>query len=461
MMILKKTWAITVVFLLCIFAFSSPIQATILHLAQARVPISQNAYAVARATTVLIGRDLSKGQVESAEEAKDAGSGVIIARELNRASSLAKRDPKIRSLYRYWVITNAHVVDLVDTRYGIRTADGAVHPEGGISGDTLKESEKIFEHIPQIYRFGQSCDNANLIDQDCFRGTDLAVLTFYNDKKYPTVALADVSSALSEPILVSGWPQSSAKGKRVRRNLIGEIKQVIPVGQIPGNYTLETTIRGKQGISGGHVFNRDGGLIGIYGKGQGEKDPIGSGDNYAIDIGQFIQLQSTKAPGEKQGYLAAFTPSAPRLELSTAREENILKFAKQHEDTGDNMTKAERKNLYFADLLPDDPRWQAFGSLETRYGCWAKFSDGTTGGGLQERRGEFVRDLNTCFDRVNELIAAATADMATVASLKELQGKLEALNQRVAKLKAIGSTSSPSRTGRSSSSLSGSLIPTQ
>ncbi len=103
-----------------------------------------------------------------------------------------------------------------------------------------------------------------------------------------------------------------------------------------------------------------------------------------------------------------------------------------------------------ADVQPTDWAFQALQSLVERYGCIAGYPDGTFRGNRALTRYEFAAGLNACLDRVNELIATATADMVTkedLATLQRLQeefsaelatlrGRVDALEARTAELEA-------------------------
>ncbi|MDJ0617672.1 MAG: iron uptake porin, partial [Calothrix sp. MO_192.B10] len=89
-------------------------------------------------------------------------------------------------------------------------------------------------------------------------------------------------------------------------------------------------------------------------------------------------------------------------------------------------------------------------SLVERYGCIAGYPNGTYRGNRALTRYEFAAGLNACLDRVNELIATATADLVTkedLATLQRLQeefsaelatlrGRVDALEARTAELEA-------------------------
>ncbi len=104
----------------------------------------------------------------------------------------------------------------------------------------------------------------------------------------------------------------------------------------------------------------------------------------------------------------------------------------------------------FSDVQPTDWAFQALQSLVERYGCIAGYPNGTYRGNRAMTRYEFAAGLNACLDRVNELIATATADvvkkedLATLQRLQEefsaelatLRGRVDALEARTAELEA-------------------------
>ena len=104
----------------------------------------------------------------------------------------------------------------------------------------------------------------------------------------------------------------------------------------------------------------------------------------------------------------------------------------------------------FSDVQPTDWAFQALQSLVERYGCIAGYPNGTYRGNRAMTRYEFAAGLNACLDRVNELIATATADLvkkedlATLQRLQEefaaelatLRGRVDALEARTAQIEA-------------------------
>lgn len=96
-----------------------------------------------------------------------------------------------------------------------------------------------------------------------------------------------------------------------------------------------------------------------------------------------------------------------------------------------------------SDVQPSDWAFQALQSLVERYGCIAGYPDGTYRGQSALTRFEFAAGLNACLDRISELIAASTTDLATqedLATLQRLQeefaAELAALSGRVDNLES-------------------------
>jgi hypothetical protein len=95
------------------------------------------------------------------------------------------------------------------------------------------------------------------------------------------------------------------------------------------------------------------------------------------------------------------------------------------------------------DVQPTDWAYQALQSLVERYGCIVGYPDSTYRGQRALTRFEFAAGMNACLDRISELLAASTADLATkedLATLQRLQeefaAELAALRGRVDVLEA-------------------------
>jgi hypothetical protein len=103
-----------------------------------------------------------------------------------------------------------------------------------------------------------------------------------------------------------------------------------------------------------------------------------------------------------------------------------------------------------SDVQPTDWAFQALQSLVERYGCIAGYPNRTYRGNRAITRYEFAAGLNACMDRVNELIASATADLVKkedlelikklqeqfAAELATLRGRVDSLEARTKTLEA-------------------------
>lgn len=125
---------------------------------------------------------------------------------------------------------------------------------------------------------------------------------------------------------------------------------------------------------------------------------------------------------------------------------SVSKMASSSQESLGQVTSVSQ----FSDVQPTDWAFQALQSLVERYGCIAGYPNGTYRGNRAMTRYEFAAGLNACLDRVNELIATATADLvkkedlATLQRLQEefaaelstLRGRVDALEARTAELEA-------------------------
>ncbi|NJR75334.1 MAG: iron uptake porin [Scytonema sp. CRU_2_7] len=118
---------------------------------------------------------------------------------------------------------------------------------------------------------------------------------------------------------------------------------------------------------------------------------------------------------------------------------------------GSASSKSQVTNVnQLSDVQPTDWAAQALQSLVERYGCIAGYPNGTYRGNRAMTRYEFAAGLNACLDRINELIATATADLVKkedlatlqklqedfVAELATLRGRVDTLEARTAELEA-------------------------
>ncbi len=154
------------------------------------------------------------------------------------------------------------------------------------------------------------------------------------------------------------------------------------------------------------------------------------------------QLVAVNAP-------VATTEVAPVSPATQQIIESAPVVVSQNAPTNDNLAQVTSVSQ-LSDVQPTDWAFQALQSLVERYGCIAGYPDGTYRGNRALTRYEFAAGLNACLDRVNELIATATADLvrredlATLQRLQEefaaelatLRGRVDALEVRTAELEA-------------------------
>ncbi|PMB23402.1 iron uptake porin, partial [Fischerella thermalis] len=136
-------------------------------------------------------------------------------------------------------------------------------------------------------------------------------------------------------------------------------------------------------------------------------------------------------------------------EVKQEINQDVTSVAQLSQGSADSMGQVTSVSQ-FSDVQPTDWAFQALQSLVERYGCIAGYPNGTYRGNRPMTRYEFAAGLNACLDRVNELIATATAelvtkeDLATLQRLQEefsaelatLRGRVDALEARTAELEA-------------------------
>jgi S-layer homology domain len=129
-------------------------------------------------------------------------------------------------------------------------------------------------------------------------------------------------------------------------------------------------------------------------------------------------------------------------------------------DTGESIGQVTSISQ-FSDVSPTDQAFQPLQSLVERYGCVTGYSDSTFRGNRALTRYEFAYDLNSCLDRVSELISSGTADSASKESIEELAAEMATLRGRMDSLEARVSRLEASSTGQSSKpSIAPALQPT-
>lgn len=145
--------------------------------------------------------------------------------------------------------------------------------------------------------------------------------------------------------------------------------------------------------------------------------------------------------------LAEAIPAAPQSVAPTAPTSQLSIYSTEGK-VAPNSASQVTSVSQLADVKPTDWAFQALQSLVERYGCIVGYPDKTYRGNRATTRYEFAAGLNACLDRVNELIAAGTADLVKkedlavlqklqeefAAELATLRGRVDALESRTATL---------------------------
>ena len=159
---------------------------------------------------------------------------------------------------------------------------------------------------------------------------------------------------------------------------------------------------------------------------------------------------TTKEASSIETSSATEVSQKPELLATETKEAQILAQVNRYSNENNTSASQVTSVSQFSDVQPTDWAFQALQSLVERYGCIAGYPNGTFRGNRALSRYEFAAGLNSCLDRVNELIATATADMVTkqdLATLQRLQeefsaelatlrGRVDALEGRTAELEA-------------------------
>jgi hypothetical protein len=144
---------------------------------------------------------------------------------------------------------------------------------------------------------------------------------------------------------------------------------------------------------------------------------------------------ATDAPKPEAVPLSATAP----IQFSDASKADVSSIDQvktySSESTGDAEVGQVTSVSQLSDVRPTDWAFQALQSLVERYGCIAGYPDKTYRGNRAMTRFEFAAGVNACLDRVNELIAAATADLVKKEDLVTLQKLQEEFAAELATLR--------------------------
>jgi S1-C subfamily serine protease len=195
-------------------------------------------------------------------------------------------------------LTNAHVINVPDTDFIVRTSDEAVH---------------------------------QVTDVRAFVNEDLAVVTFTCQEDYQPITIATYQLSPGQTVYLSGWPgDGNPTGGLTRQFTSGTISTLLdrPIDGYQVGYTNIT----RSGMSGGQVVDDAGRLVAIHGIGTYEDAQVvaqrlnvpvdvaqglaqKTGFNYGIPVATFLGRASQA--GLNFPYDVVF--SAPQAPASGAR----------------------------------------------------------------------------------------------------------------------------------------------
>jgi Carbohydrate-selective porin, OprB family/S-layer homology domain len=142
-------------------------------------------------------------------------------------------------------------------------------------------------------------------------------------------------------------------------------------------------------------------------------------------------------------------PTAPAVEAAPSVDS--LSQVIQYSNESDRLSQSGGLTIdRLSDVRPSDWAYTALQNLVEKYACIVGYPNLTYQGNRALTRYEFAAGLSSCLDRISDLIAASTADLATkedlatlqrlqeefAAELATLRGKVDSLEARTAELEA-------------------------
>jgi Carbohydrate-selective porin, OprB family/S-layer homology domain len=153
------------------------------------------------------------------------------------------------------------------------------------------------------------------------------------------------------------------------------------------------------------------------------------------------------------------TENSPEILTSEKSTDTLNKINQYVQESGETSVNSVSE---LSDVQPNDWAFQALQSLVERYGCIAGYPNSTFKGNRAMTRYEFAAGLNTCLDKVNQLLSAGTAnliskdDLVTLLHLQEqfatelttLRGRVDALEMRTAEVEGNQFSTTTKLTGQ-------------
>ncbi|MBS3026159.1 MAG: carbohydrate porin [Dolichospermum sp. DET50] len=119
------------------------------------------------------------------------------------------------------------------------------------------------------------------------------------------------------------------------------------------------------------------------------------------------------------------TVNSSKISTAGLSDQKVASSATDDKTQTDSSMEQVTSVSQLSDVQPNSWAFGALQSLVERYGCIAGYPNGTFRGNRALSRYEFAAGLNACLDRINELIATATADLPSKQDLETLK-KLQA-----------------------------------